>query len=105
MKSKATINFALRFFIDHVLASYPERVTQQVIIDAGFFYHQLIFCTRNISRIKRGTHEHINLFKETLTSINFPNYLNFNDASKAYGDVIQKIMVAIERGMEFSGMV
>ena len=105
MKSKATINFALRFLIDHVLASYPERVTQQGIIDVGFFYHQLIFCTRNISRTKRGTYKHINLFKKTLASINFPNYLNFNDASKAYGDVIQKIMVAIERGIEFSGMV
>ena len=69
--------------------------------------HQLIFCTRKPSRIKRGTHKHIkfrsfkhcsaDLFKETLTSINFPNYLNFNDATEAYDDFIQKIMVAIDK--------
>ena len=31
---------------------------------------------------------------ETLTSINFPNYQNINDATEAYYDFIQKIMVA-----------
>ena len=45
--------------IDHILASYPERVTQQGIIDVGLADHQLIFCTRKISRIKRGTHKQI----------------------------------------------
>ena len=69
--------------------------------------HQLIFCTRKLSRIKRGTHRHIkfrsfkhysaDIFKETLTSINFPNYLNFNNATEAYDDFIQKIMVAIDK--------
>ena len=93
--------------IDHILASYPERVTQQGIIDVGLSDHQLIFCTRKISRIKRGTHKHIkfrsfkhysaDLLKETLTSINFPNYQNFNGATEAYDDFIQKIMVAIDK--------
>ena len=45
--------------VDHILASYPERVTQQGIIDVGLADHQLIFCTRKISRIKRGTHKQI----------------------------------------------
>ena len=49
--------------IDHILASYPERVTQQGIIDVGLSDHQLIFCTRKISRIKRGTHKQINSVK------------------------------------------
>ena len=93
--------------IDHILASYPERVTQQGIIDVGLSDHQLIFCTRKISRIKRGTHKHIkfrsfkhysaDLLKETLTSINFPNYQNFNGATEPYDDFIQKIMVAIDK--------
>ena len=62
---------------------------------------------QKISRIKRGTHKHIkfrsfkhysaDLFKETLTSINFPNYENFDDATEAYDDFIQKIMVAINK--------
>ena len=80
--------------IDHILASYPERVTQQGIIDVGLSDHQLIFRTRKISRITRGMHNHIkfhlfkhysaHLLKGTLTSINFPNYQSFNDATEAY---------------------
>ena len=42
--------------IDHILANYPKEVTKQSIIDVGLSAHQLIFCTRKISRIKRGTH-------------------------------------------------
>ena len=82
--------------IDHILASYPERVTQQGIIDVGLSDHQLVFCTRKIYWIKRGTHRQIkfrsfkhysaDLFKETLTSMNFPNYQNFNDATEAYSE-------------------
>ena len=93
--------------IDHTLASYPERVTQQRIFDVGLSDHQLIFCIRKLSRIKRGTHKHIkfrsfkhylaDLFKEFLTSINFSNYQNFNDATEAYDDFIQKTMVAIDK--------
>ena len=66
--------------------------------------HQLIFCPRKISRIKSGTHKHnkfhsfkncsADLFEETLTSINFPNYHNSNDSTGAYDDLIRKIMVA-----------
>ena len=29
------------------------------------------------------------IFKETLTSINFPDYQHFNDATEAYDDFIQ----------------
>ena len=92
--------------IDHILASYPERVTQQGIIDVGLSDHQLIFCTRKNSRIKRHAqtikfhsfkHYSADLLKETLTTINFPNYQNFNDATEAYDDFIQKIMVAIDK--------
>ena len=93
--------------IDHILASYPERVTQQGIIDVGLSDHQLVFCTRKIYWIKRGTHRQIkfhsfkhysaDLFKETLTSMNFPNYQNFNDATEAYDNFIQKMKVAIDK--------
>ena len=116
MKSKATMNFVLFFglhqltkvptqiscnsatIIDHILESYPERVTQQGIIDVGLSDHQLIFCTRKNSTIKRHAqtikfhsfnHYSADLLKETLTTINFPNYENFNDATEAYDDFIQ----------------
>ena len=107
MKVPTRITCNSATIIDHILASYPERVTQQGIIDVGLSDHQLIFCTRKLPRIKRGTHKHIkfrsfmhysaDLFKETLTSINVPNYLNFNDATEAYDDFLQKIMVAIDK--------
>ena len=65
------------------------------------------FCTRKFLGLKEARTIHIkfrsfkhystDLFKETLTSINFPNYQNFNDATKSYEDFIQKIMVAIDK--------
>ena len=36
------------------------------------------------------------LFKETLTTINFFKYPNFNDATEGYDNFVQKIMVAID---------
>ena len=107
IKVPARITCNSATIIDHILASYPERVTRQSIIDVGLSDHQLIFCTRKLSRIKRGTHRHIkscsfkhysaDLFKETLASIGFPNYRNFNDATEAYDDFIQKIMIAVDK--------
>ena len=45
--------------IDHILASFPDRVSQQGVIDVGVSDHQIIYCTRKISRIKRDTHKQI----------------------------------------------
>ena len=56
--------------IDHILASYPERVTQQGIIDVGLSDHQLIFCTIKLSRIKRGTHI-LNSARSSITRLIF----------------------------------
>ena len=36
---------------------YPKRVTQRGVIDIGLPDHQLIYCTRKIARIKRGSHK------------------------------------------------
>ena len=44
---------------DHTLASFPNRILQQGVIDVGLPDHQIIYCTRKISRIKRGTHKQI----------------------------------------------
>ena len=88
--------------IDHVLASFPERVTQSGVIDISLSDHQLIYCTRKISRIKRGSYKQIkfrsfqhytaDLFEQELSRLNFPNNHNFNDINEAYNDFIQKIM-------------
>ena len=64
--------------------------------------HQLIYCIRKISRIKRGSHKQIqfcsfkhytvDLFEQELPKLNFPNYQNYNEIHEAYNDFIQKIM-------------
>ena len=69
--------------------------------------HQLIYCTRKIYRIKRGSHKQIkfrsfkhytaDLFEQELSKLNFPNYRNFNDINEAYNDFIQKIMNVIDK--------
>ena len=93
--------------IDHVLASFPERVTKSGVIDIGFSDRQLIYCTRKISRINRGSHKQtkfrsfkhytVDLFEQELSKLNFPNYQNFNDINEAYNDFIQKIINVIDK--------
>ena len=92
--------------IDHILASYPERVTQCGVIDISLSDHQLIYCTRKISRIKRGSHKQIqfrsfkhytvDLFEQELSKLNFPNYQNYKENNEAYNDFIQRIMSVID---------
>ena len=45
--------------IDTILASFPNRVSQPGAIDVGLSDHQILYCTRKIFRIKRGTHKQI----------------------------------------------
>ena len=69
--------------IDHILASFPNRVSQQGVTNVGLSDHQIIYCTRKISRIKRGTHKEIRccslknysagIYEEALGSVDFPH--------------------------------
>ena len=45
--------------LDNVLASFPDRVSQSCLIDAGILDHQLIYCTRKTARIKSYYHKQI----------------------------------------------
>ena len=40
--------------IDHILTSAPSKISQKGLINVGVSDHQLIFCTRKMSRIKSG---------------------------------------------------
>ena len=44
---------------DHVLASFPDSVSQDCVIDAYISDHQLIYCTRKTARIKSYCHKQI----------------------------------------------
>ena len=88
--------------IDHILASFPDRVSQKGAIDVGLSNHQIVYCTRKISRIKRGTHKQIRcrslknysavIYEEALGKVDFPNYHHFDNTDDAYSNFIQKVM-------------
>ena len=45
--------------IDDTLASFPNRVSQQDVMHIGLSDNQIIYCTRKISKIKRGRNNQI----------------------------------------------
>ena len=67
----------------------------------GLSYHQLIYCTRKISRIKLGCHKQIKFcsfkhymvdhFEQQLSKLDFTNYENFSDINEVCNWLIQKI--------------
>ena len=91
--------------IDHILTNSEDKISQSGIIDVGLSDHQLIFCTRKLTKKKTGITKYINsrsmknytkeILKEKLQSINFPNYTNFQNTNSAYSDFINKITVII----------
>ena len=54
IKSPTRITCNSTSLIDHMLASLPNRISQEGEINVGLSDHQLIYCTRKISRVKTG---------------------------------------------------
>ena len=88
--------------IDHILASFPSIVSQKSAIDVRISDHQLIFCTRKISRLKTGgIHKYldsrsfknyaVNSYGEALQQLDFPHYKTLDDVNGAYFNFYQKI--------------
>ena len=40
--------------IDHILASLPDRISQEGVMNVGLSDYQLIYCIRKIRRMKTG---------------------------------------------------
>ena len=101
IESPTRITCSSSSIIDHILASFPDRVTQQGILNVGLSDHQLIYCTRKITRIKRGGHKQITFrsfknytidgYEKALVEINFPKYKKFDNVNDAYSKFIQKL--------------
>ena len=93
--------------INHILASFPDRVTQQGILNVGLSDRQLIYSTRKITRIKRGGHNQIKLcsfknytidgYEKAVVEINFPEYKKVNSVNDAYSNFIQKLTEVIDK--------
>ena len=111
IKSPTRVTCSTSSLIDHILTTFPERISQQGIIDVGLSDHQLIYCTRKLSCTKLGTHKVITFrslknytaeaYKEALGKVCFPDYEKFSDVNKAYENFIQKLMSAIDKLTSF----
>ena len=97
IQSLSRVTCSTSTLIDHVLTSVPSRVSQKGVISVGVSDHQLIFCTRKLSRVKTGgVHKYLNFrslkiyttnyYKEALKQVDFPNYENFGDVNEAYSN-------------------
>ena len=95
IQSPTRVTCSTLILTDHILTSVPSRVSQKGVINVGMSDHQLIFCTRKISRIKTGgAHKYLHFrllknytvyyHKEAPKQVGFPNYQNFGDVKKAY---------------------
>ena len=92
--------------IDHILTNASDKITQSGVIDIGLSDHQLIFCTRKVTKFKTGKSKLIsfrsmkhyteNIFKEKLSNVKFPNYENFSDINSAYSDFSGKLLKTID---------
>ena len=113
MKSPTRITSSSTSLIKHTLASLPDRISQECVINVGLSDLQLIYCTRKISstrkisRIKTGgVHKKIKFhslknyavdgYKNALRKTNFPNYEYFEDVNRVYSDFFQKLMTVID---------
>ena len=92
--------------LDHVLTNSADRVSQFGVVDTGLSDHQLIYCTRKITRTKTNVHNYIKtrslknysqtLFLDKLRKVNFPDYSNFKDINNAYSDFTEKVTSVID---------
>ena len=104
MKWKSNLNKAI---IDHILASSPDRVTQRGILNVALSDRQLIYCTREVTRIKRGGCKQIKFrsfqnytidgFEKALVKIIFPEYKNFDNVNNPYWKFILKLNEVIDK--------
>ena len=82
--------------IDHILASLPERISQEGVINVGLSDHQFIHCTQRISRMvwwcaqkdkfRLLKNYAVNVYKNALKKINFSNCQYFEDVNRTCSD-------------------
>ena len=107
IKSPTRITCGSTSLIDHILASLPDKIPHEGVMNVGLLDHQLTYCTRKISGVKTGVvHKKIKFpslkdytvdaYKNALKKINFPNYKYFQDVNRAYSDFFQKLMTGMD---------
>ena len=87
--------------INHILVTFPHRVTQRGMLNVGLCDHQQICCARKIARIKQVGQKQIKFrsfknytidgYEKILVEINFFDYKRiFDNVNDAYSNFIQK---------------
>ena len=108
IQSPTLVTCSTSTLIDHILTSAPSRVSQKGVINASVSHHQLISCTRKISRIKTGgVHKYLNFcslknyianyYKEALKQVDIPKYENFGE----FLNFFQKLMIVKRNTQEW----
>ena len=92
--------------LDHVLTNSADRISQFGIVNVGLSDHQLIYCTRKITRTRLNAHKYVkmrslkyyseDLYVKKLKEIDFPDYSNFKDINEAYSDFTEKVASVID---------
>ena len=93
---------------DCILASFPSRVYQKRVINVSLSDHQLIFCTRKISKFETGgAHKYIKFrslknyrvddYQKSPRQLVFPNYEIFDAVNAVHPDFFQKIMTTVDK--------
>ena len=92
-------------FVDDIIVNCEEKVTQSGVIDTSLSDDQLIFCTREIKKVKINNHKQISFcslknyamenFERELKNIAFPTYEKFNYINSTYSDLVKKITQVI----------
>ena len=87
--------------IDHILTNTQENVSKSGVTDTAISDHSLVYYTRKIPKAKYNRHKEItfcslknysiDVYKETLERVSFPNYENFDDPDIAYSDFITRL--------------
>ena len=67
IENPTRITYSTSSIIDHILASFHDRVTKRGILNVGLPDNQLIYCTKKITRLKGGGHK----------QIKFPSFKNY----------------------------
>ena len=92
--------------LDNILTNSADRISQFGIVNVGLSDHQLIYCTRKITRTRLNTHKYVkmrslkyyseDLYIKKLKEIDFPDYSNFKDINEAYSDFAGKVASVID---------
>ena len=108
IKDPTRITSSTSSLITHILTNSDDKISLSgdISVNVGPSDHQLIYCTRKITRVKLSKHKEITsrfykectpeLYDEALTNLNFLYYQTFDNVGNAYNGFIDKLAFVID---------